>query len=526
MLLTFLMLSSYHCASAGDASTRPASLQVVVIAVSTVDDPAWPNNPALAAAIDSAAVEVQSFFGTYFPKAKCHVLRTPQETTKFAIRQLLDEFHTFGQQTLTLLFIISHASLIKNRDGTTDLLIAASDTKSSRLDESAISLQRHIFSEFTGLGPGSAVLLFLDTCHSGAAFSVPLADLRTAKVNIMAACNADQETYHAALTRALIRFWRRKHRESECVHLSDLADALSPVMQELAHVPGLTAPPPQCTVLDNLCMESLSEDHGLLLVEDVSASSTLHCVLTPMPDDPARRIRPFDVGVSRLTPVKLTRGSYALAMSTDDGDSEVDTLDVDKNGFRVVLWPQPTEPAVLGGLLDRAVEYAEGAGATLQDVTDLRERAYAAWIASGRTEQANALAAELENSGDSLWIAMRRVAFRPTERNHWSTGRQHTDKIAAAKRLKLCGDFAGAATMFDEVARESPLDFEHGSLAADAYSCSVAAGDTKKARKFGVEFGGGETSEVVKFEKATRKGDAASLKKLHDDNVIRAVEPK
>lgn len=415
---------AYPCVSLAQrqSSSTDKKLQVIIIAVSEFEDPAW-HNARVKESIRSAADELESFFSKRFPNAQLHILRTKDETTSDSIRALLRQLRTFGSNTITLLFILSHGEqlALPNPAYSQDLMIITSDTRSQDPEARAIRAKRDLITSFQELARGSLVFAFIDTCHSGAIgsallqFENTLVDqLSAVKMNVVTSALPENRSFRAMFTKALLEIWRRN---GNCTSPYSTPQRLREAIRSMLASEGQTLRETEGHVSvpipfkGNFCLESFGTDRALIAFYNASSTNYIASI-RPIEQDKQYRALQTALLPKDVTATNLERGIYDIrVLEPIEGNQVGDAKQIDLARQPVQIFPVATteDPKELGAAYERFAGYAEMAGMSGNIVQEFRLTALAHFERAGDTQSIARIRVSLGEFGEP-YVTVEEVA--------------------------------------------------------------------------------------------------------------------
>ena len=470
-------------------------LLVVVIAVSEIED-ATLHNATLATSIAQRADSIRDYFShNYDPNTvEIRVLRSRQETTYDYIKAFLrGELRQLGAGTVTLMFVLSHGKPTSRKQGNLrqDLMIATSNTTDANWPNRALFANGDLIEDLQGLTAGSVVLLFLDTCYSGAAidgllpkFQAAVLQERGLRMMVLASTLSDREAFRASFTEGLLTLWRV--RRSACTEIQSAPDEIRRIMDSTSvarygeHLrPGDGHPRVLIPYLGRLCLEAFGAETGVLFLLNPTATSRTATVRaladrTARAEFTDRAMEPKDV-----LPLRLTRDRYEVSISSEDLVVRTDTVDL-ASGFAVDIVPGVggEDLEVLGAQYQRAANLAAFAFGNENARVDLLTHAYVASSASNQSrarERARTIRDGLEAQGRTDVFAAR---------TFW-TGEHSvpTDTGWEWHTAVLSQQYDAVASVLEKMAAEASSTKERKARATRAYLSYAASSRPAKAKE-------------------------------------------
>lgn len=434
--LVALLVGIFLCPNALSQTIAQKKLEIVILAVTEFEDHRW-DNPQLQLGIAKSSADLQKYFADHFPKAEVHLLDS-KEQTKFGsiVSFMQDDFPKFANGNVTLFFVLSHgiADNHPNPNFNQDLLIATSETDKSTHTK-ALSVAKNLVPAFAGLDtPGSIVLLFLDTCYSGAAEGLNLQTMAAAGENyglrmmIMASSLSEAQSYRATFSEALLDLWSTSFRSSAC---TDPQQAPSQLRRFIA-----TRLKPQSLKPTEGFPEVIVPFHGRLCLESFAAENGLFVFLNARPEAVAATIlsngKPIDefwfplpLQNNKVVPYQAPRDHYTVVIEENDGSQQIETLPVDLTEEPVTFVPiGPANTKQLANGFEKAADYAASAGLPHLESISYQKRALATYALAGDQDRAFDIASQIDagksDDGD-VKLAQKlafssKVAYSPVSR--------------------------------------------------------------------------------------------------------------
>jgi len=278
-LVWLTSLSSVRSNQTG-AAEPPRAIQVWIIGVPEFSIATY-NSDTLKRSIEERCGEVETFFEKRLRgNVKVHSYCTKERTTKAAIQALFDyDIANLSAGTLTLVFMISHGEVAQfaNPLQKTDVEFIASDTtatnpgddKDPQRLKSSVLVGAYLLQQLSHWPAESTVLLFLDTCHSGAAASInskvasALRQQFAVRGLVMASSMPGELSYRALFTSAILS----KFQSQECLNQDTLPDEVQALISKEVNLDLDEGIPVIVEPYDGpLCLGNFGKDRRLLFL--------------------------------------------------------------------------------------------------------------------------------------------------------------------------------------------------------------------------------------------------------------------
>jgi Caspase domain len=332
---------------------RPA-LNVVIVEINNNVDKENYTSKLLENAFFAAGSRLSQYFHDEFGVNATVIDSTDQTTADALSHYLRDVFPSVADRSVTALFILSHGELEERADDPgfkNDLLIITSDTLKSDLPKKSLSFTRDLYPVLSNLHPGSVIMVFIDSCHSGGAanqmvsLDAVLRDQAGLKMLIMASSLSSEVEQEATFSNALVDLWTDTAASGACVTPKLGTLQLQAKIAKALNLEGVAVPPPPEVVVDYngaLCLDSLAQHKGLLFISNPTESDVLVTVSDPKRPtiDPSDDASPFTrpVKAHSTLAIRLNRDrTYILQVWSDDPNSQdLERIDMAKlKGLRV-----------------------------------------------------------------------------------------------------------------------------------------------------------------------------------------------
>jgi hypothetical protein len=514
-LLCFIALAWTAGAIADDANAvaaaSPTRLRVVVVAVT--DFKGDYVSPRLTLSFKNAIENIRGFFASNFPadSTEFHLVTGAEQTTADSLSHYFrEEFPRIADRAITVLFIISHGEQ-QERPGDfafpNDLLIVASDTEADRLPSRTLSFNRDIVPALQYLHPGSVVLAFIDTCHSGSAANLGLTigsqlrDEAGLKMMVLASALRSASAYQATFSTALVGFWadQKKGNAEGCILPYEapqaLRDRIAGLIQSKLE-PGEGLPQLVVDYKGNFCLESFAKHGGLLMLFNPGERDEVVQVIAANAGADAKRAKQYRVGRHNIEPLKLDRAQYVVISKFENGQERRSKVSLDDYPIGLLnIGNTPPDPEVLGKAYLEASRLSEFAEESAKYKQYYLKAAYAALAQSTDAHAKDAQTKQVyerlaQNGGlDFNWERFALSGKNPSPKVlAQSTTAMVDDQVYAGKPTQLAdtavlaGYFSAAGKLYEAVAakdrsKRSFLLLKQASLAYQA------AGEIEQAKK-------------------------------------------
>ncbi|MGB9512644.1 MAG: hypothetical protein WBU20_13240, partial [Candidatus Acidiferrum sp.] len=507
------------------------NLQVVIISVENFDDSQY-QNALLQTNIKKAADEVVGFFTQNFPAAKITILRTHDETTISHLDGFFKgTFPNLISGNMTLLFVLSHGESypLPNKKFGSDLRIVASDTPANDIAGQTLSLTTDILNRLNGLEPGSFLFAFIDTCHSGAASNLSLKvdaalqDALGVKTMVMASSLADQLSFQASFSQALVRIWQQPATPPG--HTCTVPEVSGQIVRQniIAILGGQSS-----TLGPNEGYpDVLIHFQGAFCLEYFQSQNAIFDLINGSPDSYVAtftdsRGNPFSQTVNGhdAVPITLTRSSYNLALYRNNQLDQQKAIDLTQTSFDWLVVGAPG-PLQLAQGIDRAATAGESVGADPSDVQSVRQLAYSAYIIANDHPNADRVAQEIAKNAGSDWVHLQELAFQTKDSilNALAKNKTAQELDSAATQILKFGNVHTAAQIYYDAAEKAKQEdpSKQGVYANRAYLAFNASGDFAAAKSIRQEYGlqvDDICATCKKLEKPAINGDPSSVQFL------------
>jgi hypothetical protein len=326
LLALLLWFDSY--AAGSPASPPDTQLRVVILDVNDFDPGSSFRDDDLDRELLSAGSQLNNFFKHNYGVTPEFLYRR-SDTTSEALRKWLGNYFATTQQTVTLVFVLTHGVGSFTKADTaynSELYLATSDASQTNITSKGLKARAELLSYFKELPNGSSVFLFIDTCDAASINSEGLKrDLDADgdhKMMILAASKATKKSYQARFTRTLQRIW--EEQSPPCTHsvddveklVTESMDRFFPVnvpvgeQQEVKLVRAYT---------QDFCIESFGADQSLLLVANPSPNRSME--ISWRQDGDLQDSATISIDAHSIHPFRLLRRQYRLHAEIEDAES-------------------------------------------------------------------------------------------------------------------------------------------------------------------------------------------------------------
>jgi hypothetical protein len=499
---------------AGEPHESLRKIHVVVVAVPQFAIADY-NSDVLQSAFSERCSSLKDYFEQHFGKdnVEVHQYCTTESTTRESLRHLFSiDVPRFSANTLTLIFIMSHGESAQfgNKFLSSDLELITSDTSTSDVEGdlkgerqfSSILFGSELMAWLQRVPAGSTILMFLDTCHSGAAasFSTSLmVDLQQQfglRASVFASSLPQDVSYKALFTKELMELW---DGESHCLNQDTLPNDILRKMSQEAPVAG-TEGLPYFVVRYNgpVCLGNFGKDRRLLFLyagQDAEVNPFQYDISEDL--GTSQRMIISDQLQYVYLPVPLDAKKYIVNVRRSNQVIGKWSIDLTSDASRL-LWfdPSSATPQNVAKFGETMADTAEANGSPSQAVVDLKQRAVAVYRAAGFAADADRLQGEMKARGQIVTFSetAQSLAFMPKGaiKNALTAAEDQGDgsnTVTVARELELLGDFSSAAIMLQDAASKETNPEKKAHLASDAYVASLSAGDVKGAKKIQQQYG-------------------------------------
>lgn len=483
-------------AKVSEAQAKPKKLQVVIVAVSGFDDPAF-HDPLLEQGIAAATTALVNFLGQTFPAANVKVVNSHDDTTDGKLTTFFKErFPSIADGNVTLLFVLSHGEPYPypNRQYGSDVQIIASDTPKAEVRGKSISLSNDILHYLNGLSPGTLVFGFIDTCYSGGAsnFSVALDDATRNRMGVktmmMVSALSDQVMFQGGFTEALVHLWSQADPAGRCTvpeqSTDSIRDEIAKTLSDAGTMLGQTEGYPAVLIHFQglFCLESFAADSALVAIYNAGTSS-YRAVFTDQNGHTFGQM----ISGNDTTPLRLTRAVYEMDLFQDNQQvappKKLD-LSADPLDYEVIGNANP-DPSQVGHSLEETIKTGQTVGIPEDNLNQLRKNAFVAFTIAKENVHAARLAHVLDKSGDKEWQAARALASKSTAEIKASIPNDDPKGLEiAARQLAIAGQLERSAELYRDAAT-AVGKLDHGQqnyLGTQAYRSFTAAGNHATAQ--------------------------------------------
>lgn len=460
----FFLLASIHSQGQG------ANVNVVIVAVSEFKNQEY-ENLLLSSKIKSNAVALRDFFKLHIPGANIVFFNSADSTSHQNLHRFFrTEFEKIASKSLTLLFVISHG-ISRSSDNpvfASDLLVVTSDTDPSNLNTTTISVNRDIIGSIELLPPGSVVLTFLDTCHSGAVDNMSLRIQSTLqnyygiKMMLIASTLSREKAYQASFTSALVEMWNESNSVaclSDYQISNEIRARLKKHLQLEADEGHANVVIPYC---GNLCIDSFAKHSGLVLFFNPNKIA----LTASIKDLDSEFINEYPIAAQDVVPIRLSPVRYSCKVSQSSNQIASFDIDLKAKPLNYYLLGSYISLSMMAPAFEKGYTYANLAGINEEITESLRRNAYSAYVNAG--DYVNS--ARIDQNG-SFTTRLEQLFLD----KHYAGEKMISKKENVANELVIKGLFSQAAQIFFDAAKLSDDKNEQKVMAIKAYFASGAA---------------------------------------------------
>jgi hypothetical protein len=487
----------------GQAPQR--QVQVVIVAVPHFEIQSY-NSDGLVAALQDRCTEIQNYFTRLFGKdnVKLHPFCTEEDTKREKLRHLFSvELPEFSANTLTFVFIMSHGEPVAFKNGLvdSDVEIIASDSVTSDEDFdskkerqfSSILLGSELLTWMELAPPGSTILTFVDTCHSGAVaanLSTALSEFLAQKKFglrslVMTSSLAQQDSYDALFTKELLEMWGQKGCINQSTFGSDMYQRLkiNAPLKEGEWVPAI---PIQYE--GPLCLGNFGEDRKLLFIYagQSAEQDPFRYDISEVSGTSTRKIVDDGLLESVYLPVPLDAKQYELTLRRGSIHMKPFTVDLIANASQLVWLDEHSKAQTVAKGSEIMAKTAEFNGSPESEVARLLQQTSAAYRSLGQTEDARRIDKEITARGDlpDIDAIVHELAFLSSKfvAKAVSSSPKHEPSTKLAYQFQQLGDFNNAGALYAHAASDAPDPPTKNKFATEAYFSYLGAGNASAAQ--------------------------------------------
>jgi len=537
ILTALTSIMSVALSMSGRAQAPSPKIQVMVIGVTDFPgyDPKGDRNDSdtLGGQIKARCAEVENFFRDRF---KGQVNVTPicegKRTTAQGIRNFLDSTYRLNAAgNLSLLFLMSHGEEANPKEDSMfdpDLRIITEDTPAEPDDEHSLTMSQDVFPMLVHLPPGATVFAFIDTCHAGKFMQNKVikdmgrkAEDFGIQINVLAATLPSEETYGALFTEAVLT----AIGSGICLSDQELDIKIKELMKPTAlklnigfdALEGLITP--LSSYSGQVCLNAPNGKRGLVLLY---AGPGDHIIEYKITGETVQGEISGNLNNKSYVSIPLLLGGEYDVQFTQPGSSlpSQHVILSKDHPAQVIPIGKTITPVDTARALQKLGEGAEMVGLPKSEVSIIRQRALAIYLANGETQMASSM---LDSDiGADLPTAFTDLAGK--------FARQRKDSSIPLKNrvedLVLSGQFALAGdTVLASLNNGAPADPKLLKTAFYAYN---AAGDSKKAEKISAAFiadnaVGNSTKLDLTPSSAPLVGGRAAVRALASQRLVETV---
>jgi hypothetical protein len=483
--------------------TTNRKVHVVVVAVPhfKIDDY---NSDDLAATLNERCSDL----GTYFTNAlgkdnvEIHPYCKEENTTREALRKLFSiTIPGFSADTVTLIFIMSHGESVEFRNEylKNDLELITSDTNTS--DEAGDSKGERLFSSIlfgSELMPWlerapkrSTILVFLDTCHAGAAASrntsltAAMASQFQLQYLVIGSSLSQNKSYAALFTKDLLDMWH----DDGCLNQSTLPNEIYSKMKTQAALQNSEGLPYYIVSYNGpLCLGNFGKDRRLLFIfagQDARDNPFQYTVKeaskTKLPTKRPVKEEQLD---APFLPIPLDARKYTITVRRGNkliGEWPIDLTAAEHQ----TLWIDTPNPEIIGQVGEKMIDAAKRNGSSDSEISNLITATAAAYESAG-----------LQGEGKRVLMALQ--VHRPSSAVDFSAFEAFLPPdLHQASLSQSAGNFRIAASQFEVAARQQVDPNSRHEFAKQAYISALAAKEVAYAKTIREEFGLGDNVDDI-----------------------------
>lgn len=485
-------------------STAKPKIQVFIVGVPSWKVTDYQKDTVLGGDIADTCLEIKRFFKNRFgDEVQFHPAKdacTATATTRQAIRDQLEfELPDAAKGTLTFVFMMSHGQSVRGQNALFqwDTEFLTSDATDANKDRQSISLDSDLVPWLERSPNGSTVLVFVDSCNSGAVDN-PAVQMEATEENVIAgvklglmvASTSHESTYHTAFTRSLLDLWK----SGQCPNIKIeqyLQNQISTqIGEQLVGYDG--RPEKVIRYAGGLCLSELgTQGHLLFLYQGATNNLIWKVASLDHPNVPDIMVDTDTDGFEFLI---LQPGNYKV--EADDQQGKALYTDPDKIDF--------VNNSTLGVFFPDEQTTAEGA-----------EHAMNAWVRAATTKglpQAEVAKVQEATRRVSLYLGN----FTTTNITNAQLAEELNEAKGDSTKLRSLGygllddgQFEQASRVFVKAAKTAPNDQHTAwSAATEAFLAAGVAGDSKAVqtlnKTYPLNVGGGVRSVIVSDADAAR----------------------
>jgi hypothetical protein len=487
------------------AQAAQRQIQVVIVAVPHFEIHSY-NSDGLVTALQDRCTEVQDYFTSLFGKdnVKLHPFCTEDDTKREKLRHLFSvELPQFSANTLTFVFIMSHGEPVEFKNGLidSDVEIIASDSVTS--DESLDLKKERQFSSIL-LGsellawlelapPGSTILTFVDTCHSGAVaanLSSALSEFLAQKKFglrslVMTSSLAQHDSYDALFTHELLDMWRQKGCINQSTFGNEMYQRLK-IDAPLKEGEGVPTIPIQYE--GPLCLGNFGKDRKLLFIYagQSAEQEPFRYDISEVSGTATRKIVDDSLLESVYLPVPLDAKQYEIAFRRGSIHMKPFSIDLTANESQLVWLDERSKGQTVAKGSEIMARTAEFNGSPKSEVARLLQQTSAAYRSLGQTEDARRIDKEIIARGDlpDVDAIVHELAFLPTSIVGKSISSRPNQGSPAkfAYQFQQVGDFNNAGALYSHAAHDAVDPATKTKFVTEAYFSYLGAGNIRAAQ--------------------------------------------
>jgi len=441
--------------------------------------------------------------GKYFTKTlgeenvQIHPYCTEETTKRETLRRLFSlTIPSFSADTVTLVFIMSHgeAASFRNDYLSNDLELITSDTYTSDEEHdakgerqfSSILFASELMSWLERAPSRSTILIFLDTCHAGAAASLGTSLRATLQSQfglrflVLGSSLSQDQSYSALFTKELLDLWQQNH----CLDQGALPHQIYDKMKTEAALKESEGLPRYVVEYNGpLCLGNFGKDRHLLFMYGGQGAQDRPYQYT-IYDDSGKQIKADQMDFAFL-PVPLDANKYVVAVKRGEQFVGKWPVDLTRTEHQTVWLDALPQSEIVGTVGEAMIEAAKKNGSSASEIRDLVNSTAVAYYSVGRKQD-----------------ALRVIGTVSYEANpHASVIESPNPMLPTFFQGEIdqsAGHFRSAEKYFVDAAHnESNPELQH-LLATKAYTSALAAGDATKASEVRRDFHLGRFTDILK----------------------------
>ena len=431
------------------------------------------------------------------------IARQSSPSVKHCVRLFSLTIPSFSADTVTLVFIMSHGetATFGNDYLSSDLELITSDTFTS--DEqndakgerqfSSILFASELMSWLERAPARSTILIFLDTCHAGAAASLSNSLRSTLQSQfgvrflILASSLSQNNTYSALFTKELLDLWQ----QNTCLDEKALPHEIYNKMEgdvALQNSEGL----PKYIVEYNgpLCLGNFGKDRHLLFMYagQGAADHPYQYIVSEDAGGSLKKIKADQMDFAFL-PMPLDAKKYVVSVRREGQFVGTWHVDLATAEHQTVWLDVPSNAQTVANVGEAMIEAAKKNGSSAGEVTNLTYSTAVVYRSAGRVGDA----LRMIETGQEYVASLNVNPLTVVSHGHAISGEAFEGQLDEST-----GDFQGAQKHFNEAARVEPNPAAKREFAKQAYASALASGEFDQAAKVRQSFDLGSIDSVLK----------------------------